>query len=95
VIAMATRKWSTTAAAELVVLVERVRDMTDAVGGGNIGGRVYRGRTGERAEMPGGAAQVLEGAGFVRRVAEQRSRATAPSTEPATLQNAPTAEQAS
>jgi hypothetical protein len=50
---------------------------------------------GGRRLIAPGAAQVLEGAGFVRRVAEQRSRATAPSTEPAMLQNAPTAEQAS
>ena len=73
-IGVATRKRST-AAAEPVVAVEWVRTMDDAVGGGNIGGRVYRGQAGERAEMPAGAVQVLEGAGFVRRVAEPEQAA--------------------
>jgi len=99
---VATRKRTTTTAAEPEVLVEWVRAMDDATGGGNIGDRHYRGQAGERAEMPEGAAQVLEGAGFVRRVvmsqlmtsrrgARQRSGATAPGTGPATPQDAPAA----
>ena len=54
------------------VLVEWIRDMTDAVGGGNIGGQVYRGLAGERVRMPAGAAQVLSSAGFVKRVVAER-----------------------
>jgi len=53
-----------------LVLVEWVRDMTDAVGGGHVGDRVYRGVTGERVRMPEGAALVLSSAGFVEHVAE-------------------------
>jgi hypothetical protein len=72
---VATRSRRTTAA-EPMVAVEWLRTMDDAVGGGNIGDRVYRGRAGERAELPAGAVQVLSSAGFVRRVEAEAEQAT-------------------
>jgi hypothetical protein len=59
-----------------MVAVEWLRTMDDAVGGGQIGDRVYRGRVGERAELPAGAVQVLSSAGFVRRVVAEAEQAT-------------------
>lgn len=54
-----------------VVAVEWLRDTSQAAheGGGNIGGRRYQGRAGERAEIRADDAEILAANGFVKRVA--------------------------
>jgi hypothetical protein len=63
---------STTAAKPVVptVLVQWLRTTTDAAseGGAHIGPRHYRGRTGEQVQIRADDAEILAGAGFVKRV---------------------------
>jgi hypothetical protein len=76
---------------EPLVAVVWVRDMTDAVGGGNIDGQVYRGLAGQRARIPAGAAQVLEAGGFVRRVTGSQQSAQPSDLTQVPVQAAPAA----